>query len=58
MSHFRHNCTNYDELIKDLKRDGVQSRIYYWVIRDRITELLEVAIDQMGEEGEEGEEDR
>lgn len=40
MARCRHNCTNYDELIKDLDREAVPDRIYYNAIRERITDLL------------------
>lgn len=43
----RHNCTNYDELIKSLDRDSVRDKIYYMAIRARITDLLETAIEEL-----------
>lgn len=38
----RHNCTNYDDLIRDLDRDSSRDRVYYDAIRARIDELLGV----------------
>lgn len=45
MSHCRHNCTNYDELIAALDRDSVRDRIYYTAINVKITELLQERIE-------------
>ncbi len=42
--HCRHNCTNYDELIKPLDRGSVRDQVFYSAIRDRIEELLEEAM--------------
>jgi hypothetical protein len=38
----RHRCTNYEELIKDLREDSFEDRISYHAIRPRIDELLGV----------------
>lgn len=45
---FRHNRTNYDELIKDLDRYSVSGKIYYQVIRKRIETMVE---DQIVKDG-------
>lgn len=51
----RHNCTNYEELIKDLHKldDSLENKILYEAIRARIDELLEKQIEQDGDEFEE-----
>jgi hypothetical protein len=41
--HCRHHCTNYDQLIHELRRDDLGDRIYYRAIRARIDELLDDA---------------
>jgi hypothetical protein len=38
--HCRHNCTNYDELIKTFDRDSLRDNVFYEAIRERIEELL------------------
>jgi hypothetical protein len=43
----RHGCTNYDELIGPLDRYYAEDRVYYWVIKERIHELLEAHEDYM-----------
>lgn len=49
----RHNCTNYDELIKGLNRfdHSLENQILYQAIRCRIDELLEEQIEEDGDEG-------
>jgi hypothetical protein len=39
----RHEYTNYNALTKQLDRNGVESRVYYAMIRERIEELLDEA---------------
>jgi hypothetical protein len=39
----RHECTNYDELVRGLDRPSVTDQILYAAIRERIKELLEEA---------------
>jgi hypothetical protein len=56
MCHCRHNCTNYDELIKDLGRDSIAGRVYYTAIHARIMEMLEEAIDSLPDEEEDDDE--
>lgn len=46
MCHCRHNCTNYDKLIEPLDRDIAVHQVYYDEIRDRITDMLENAIQE------------
>ena len=48
--HRRHECTNYEELIKPLDRDRAWDRILYRAVRDKIEELIEEAIDNMADE--------
>jgi hypothetical protein len=43
----RHNCTNYDELIRNLSRDEIPDKVYYTVIRNKIDELIEESISNM-----------
>ena len=53
----RHEYTNYDELIKDLDRDGITGRIYYKAIRLVIEELLDDVIDKMADDESEDDAD-
>jgi hypothetical protein len=46
----RHAYSNYDVLIRDLDRDGYIDRIYYEVIRARVEELIQQAIDEMDDD--------
>jgi len=48
----RHNCTNYEELIEKLNKDGVIDQVFYSAIRERIDELLDHAIHGPSEENE------
>ena len=41
MAHCRHNCTNYDDLIKSFDRDTYSDQLYYEAIKDRIAVLIE-----------------
>jgi hypothetical protein len=36
----RHECTNYDRLIKKYDPDSILGRILYWAVRDRIMAML------------------
>jgi hypothetical protein len=49
-AHCRHNCTNYDELIKTLSKysEVLRDKVYYEAIRKRIDELLDDAIGESG----------
>lgn len=47
MCHCRHNCTNYEELMKPLDRDSVVHQVFYSAIHNRITELLDEVIAEM-----------
>jgi hypothetical protein len=40
LAHVRHGCTNYDELIESLCKHRFADRIWYAVIRSRVTALL------------------
>jgi DNA-directed RNA polymerase subunit RPC12/RpoP len=55
----RHNCTNYDELIKNLDKlgDHLEGKIHYEAIRSRVDELLKEQIEQDGDEFDEFNED-
>lgn len=52
----RHNCTNYEELIRPLDSDNLWDGIFYLAICERITDLLNDKIDEM-EYAEDEEED-
>jgi hypothetical protein len=45
----RHNCTNYDDLIKPLSRYSAEDRVMYAAIRERTMEMLESHPDFMRE---------
>lgn len=45
--HNRHNCTNYESLIRGLSRDENVDRIYYQAIKNRIGELLDTEIERL-----------
>jgi hypothetical protein len=51
----RHNCTNYDDLIKGLDKCDLEDQIAYEAIRCRIEELLRDQIEEDGDELGEGE---
>lgn len=52
--HCRHNCTNYDELIKDHSKNSelIEDGIFYLAIRSRIDELLSEQIEEDGDDDE------
>ncbi len=43
--HCRHECTNYDELIRGLDESNPLDRLRYAIVRSQIEELIEIAGD-------------
>jgi hypothetical protein len=51
--HCRHQCTNYDSLIRKIAKDGSEaSMVMYSAIRQRIQELVEDEIQRIGDKKE------
>ncbi len=47
MNYCRHQCTNYDELIRGLDRHSLDGRATYEAIRERVTNLIEDKLAEM-----------
>jgi hypothetical protein len=52
LCHYRHHCTNYEELIEDLEKDSIEDKVYYLLIRARTMELISEAIRALGDDSE------
>jgi hypothetical protein len=47
MCHYRHRCTNYDELVELLDRDSFVDSILYEAIRARTHNLVEEELEEL-----------
>lgn len=44
--HLRHECTNYDDVIRDLQRGEAIDQTIYKAVRDRVEEMIDAEIER------------